>query len=530
MITHHVKVYPSKVPLPKTEQLAWKLATVATDKAPILPEVAEMVVNRIIDNAAVAIAAINREPVANARTQALAHPRGASGTGVSPVCSRESRNEKLTGETPVPLREGATLFGVPNTQRFECEWAAWANGVAVRELDMHDTFLAADYSHPGDNIPPLIAVAQQCGCPGAQLLRGILVAYEIQIDLVRGICLHEFKKDHIAHLGPSVAGGIGAMLGLDTETIYQAIQQAVHVGFSTRQSRKGEISSWKAYVPAHAGKLAVEAVDRAMRGEKSPSPIYEGEDSVIAWMLGGKDASYYVPLPAPGEPCHAILDSYTKEHSAEYQAQAWIDLAFKLRKGILDLKNIRDIVIHTSHHTHFVIGTGANDPQKSDSNASRETLDHSLMFIFAAALHTGFWHHVRSYAPEVVQHPGVVALWKKITTREDAEWTRRYHSTDPKEKAFGGRVEITFNDGRKLVDEIAVANAHPLGAKPFGRTDYLRKFETLTEGLVTAGESKRFLQLAQRLAQLTAAEVGQLNVALPPGKLTRAVRDTRGIF
>ncbi|WP_371391969.1 MmgE/PrpD family protein, partial [Salmonella sp. M47] len=82
--------------------------------------------------------------------------------------------------------------------------------------------------------------------------------------------------------------------------------------------------------PAFAGKMAVEAVDRAMRGETSPSPIYEGEDGVIAWLLGGPDATYDVPLPAEGEAKRAILDSYTKEHSAEYQAQAWIDLARRL--------------------------------------------------------------------------------------------------------------------------------------------------------------------------------------------------------
>ena len=76
--------------------------------------------------------------------------------------------------------------------------------------------------------------------------------------------------------------------------------------------------------------MAVEAVDRAMRGETSPSPIYEGEDGVIAWLLDGPDASYEVPLPGPGEAKRGILDSYTKEHSAEYQAQAWIDLARKL--------------------------------------------------------------------------------------------------------------------------------------------------------------------------------------------------------
>jgi 2-methylcitrate dehydratase len=502
MVVHRVQVYPSKALLPKTEQLAWKIAEVASASPPPEREVADMVINRIIDNAGVALAALNRAPVANARSQALAHPRPG----------------------------GATLFGIPSGQRFEAEWAAWANGVAVRELDMHDTFLAADYSHPADNIPPLLAVAQQCGRTGAHLLRAIAVAYEIQIDLVRAICLHEHRKDHIAHLGPSVAAGLGVLLQLDAETIYQAVQQAVHVCFTTRQSRKGEISSWKAYAPAHAGKLAIEAVDRAMRGEKSPSPIYEGEDSVIAWMLGGPGASYDVALPESGEPCRAILDSYTKEHSAEYQAQAWIDLAFRLRRKLPDFRNIWQIVIHTSHHTHVVIGTGSGDPQKLDPHASRETLDHSLMYIFAAALYTGYWHHVKSYAPELVRDPALVGLWRRIRTEEDAGWTRRYHATDPRQRAFGGRVTITFDDGRSLTDEIAVADAHPLGARPMARPGYLSKFRALTEGLIGQEQSEPFLEAVQRLPELQPAELAALNLALPPEKLACATRDNRGIF
>ena len=179
------------------------------------------------------------------------------------------------------------MFGLTRSQRISPEWAAWANGVAVRELDFHDTFLAADYSHPGDNIPPVLAVAQHCGLTGADLVRGLAAAYEIQVDLVKGICLHEHKIDHIAHLGPSAAAGIGALLGLPAETIYQAVQQALHVTTTTRQSRKGEISSWKAYAPAFAGKMAIESVDRVMRGEGAPSPAYEGEDGFIAWLLGG---------------------------------------------------------------------------------------------------------------------------------------------------------------------------------------------------------------------------------------------------
>ncbi|HTW29406.1 MAG TPA: MmgE/PrpD family protein [Acetobacteraceae bacterium] len=499
MILHEVRVHPSTDRLEREAQLAWKIAAAAADRVAVERDVAAMIINRVIDNAAVALAAINRRPVVSARGMALGHPRPRS---------RE--------------QGGATLFGLPHARRVSPEWAAWANGTAVRELDMHDTFLAADYAHPGDNIPPILAVAQAMGCSGRELIRGIATGYEIQIDLVRAICLHQYKKDHIAHLLPAQAAGIGALLRLPVPVIYQAVQQAVHVGFTTRQSRKGEISSWKAYAPAHAGKLAVEAVDRAMRGEGAPSPIYEGEDSVIAWMLAGPDAVYHVPLPAPGEPKRAILDSFTKEHSAEYQSQALIDLAFRLRERIADLDQVARITLRTSHHTHNVIGTGANDPQKLDPKASRETLDHSIMYIFAVALQDGRWHHVDSYAPRRARRPDTVALWHKIETREDPEWTRRYHSADPAERAFGARVEVLMQDGTLIEDELAVANAHPLGARPFGREDYIRKFRVLTDGIVMPREANRFVEVVQDLPRLGPDELHLLNVSIPAGSLEQA--------
>jgi 2-methylcitrate dehydratase len=260
-------------------------------------------------------------------------------------------------------------------------------------------------------------------------------------------------------------------------------------------------------------------MDRAMRGEGAPSPIYEGEDSVIAWMLGGPDSRYEVPLPEPGEAKRAILDSYTKEHSAEYQSQALIDLAFKLRERIPDLEQIERIIIHTSHHTHYVIGTGANDPQKMDPKASRETLDHSIMYIFAAALEDGRWHHVDSYTPRRAGRSETVRLWHKIETREDPEWTRRYHSKDPNELAFGARVEVIMQDGSRIEDELAVANAHPLGARPFEREDYIRKFQTLTEGAISTREANRFLEAVQDLSRLGPGELHVLNVATPVGTL-----------
>ena len=95
-----VKVHPSKSNLKKEDQLAWKIAEIASDKAKIDKDAVDMVINRIIDNASVAIASFNRRPVISARAMALAHSR------------------KL----------GATVFGLNPKIKVDCEWAAWANG------------------------------------------------------------------------------------------------------------------------------------------------------------------------------------------------------------------------------------------------------------------------------------------------------------------------------------------------------------------------------------------------------------------
>ncbi|MFY1638139.1 MmgE/PrpD family protein [Solwaraspora sp. WMMB335] len=488
MIDHLVRVSPSAQRLPRDRQLAWRLAELATVGAPLDAEAVDMAVNRVIDNAAVAVASVSRRPVAVARAQARPH-----------------------GAVP-----GASVFGTDPALRVSPEWAAWANGTAVRELDFHDTYLAADYSHPGDNIPPLLAVAQHTGATGADLLRGVLVAYEVQVALVTGICLHKHKIDHVAHLSAATASGLGALLGLPTEVVYQAIGQAVHTTTATRQSRKGDISSWKAFAPAFAGKAAIEAVDRAMRGEAAPAPIYEGEDGFIAWLLDGPEATYTVPLPAAGEPLRAILRTYTKEHSAEYQAQALIDLARAMRDKLpgidtsAGVDRVESVVLHTSHHTHFVIGSGANDPQKYDPTASRETLDHSIPYILAVALQDGAWHHVDSYRPQRAGRSDTIALWRKITTVEDPEWTRRYHSPDPTDKAFGGRLVITLTDGTVIEDSLGLADAHPEGARPFDRAAYARKFGTLADGVVSPAAQREFLDAVVRLAELPPQDLSAL--------------------
>lgn len=464
------------------EQLAWRLAEVAAAGRPVDPAAAELAGLRLIDNTAVAIAALNRAPVAAARGQALCFPRAG----------------------------GARVIGLPAAVRVDCTWGAFANATAVRELDFHDSYFALDSSHPADCIMPLLAVAQQARLSGSALVRGIVTSYEVQCALVRAFPLQRHRIDHVAHLGPAIAAGLGAMLGLSVPVIYEAVNLAAHLSLSTRQVRKGRISSWKASAPGHVAKGAIEAVDRAMRGETAPSPIYEGDYGILAVLLAGGEGE--VVLPAPDMPCRAILDTLPKAHSAGYHGQAIIDLALRLHPRVADWRDILSVTLLTKRMTHMVMGSGAGDPDKWDPDASRETLDHSAPFQFARALVDGAWHHDRSYDRDLIRAPDFVAFWRRVETVEDAEWNRRFDAAAPLDKAHGARAVIRFADGRVIEEELAVADSHPRGAAPWRADDYMAKFETLAAPFVARAEGDAFLNAARDLFYLDPARLYGLGV------------------
>ncbi|EAR52689.1 methylcitrate dehydratase [Oceanicola granulosus HTCC2516] len=494
MRLHAVRPLKPQERRPREDELAWKIAEVAADGAPDDPAALEMAAMRIVDDWAVAAAALNRPSVISARGAAL-------DTGLRP--------------------RGATVIGCGDAL-FDPYRAGYANATAIRELDFNDSFFAADSSHPGDVIGPLAAVAQGRGLDGMALLRGIVTAYEIQVDLVKGIALNRYRIDHVAHLGPAVAAGIGTMLSLPVPVIYQAVNLAAQLAVSTRQTRKNRISSYKANAPGHVGQIAMLAVDRAMRGESSPAPVYEGDYGILAILLGGPEAEVQVPLPEPGEPKRAILETYPKEHSAGYHGQALIDLAYKMRDRIGPEDDIRDIVIRTKELTHLVMGSGAGDPEKWDPHASRETLDHSAMFIFTVALQDGVWDHDNSYAPDRVARPDTVALWRKVRTEADDAWTRAFTDPAPLDKAHGGRVVVTYADGSTYEEELRVANAHPRGARPFGPAEYRAKFLDLAGPAVDGVECARFLGAVERMMAGGLDDLTQLSLQARPGILREA--------
>ncbi|HCS23598.1 MAG TPA: 2-methylcitrate dehydratase [Rhodospirillaceae bacterium] len=515
MKIHTVKAEKKSGSLKKEDQLAWKLAKLAADTkdSDLDADVVDMVKNRIIDNAAIALAALNEDAVVVARDKALA----SKGAGL------------------------ATVYGLPPDQTFGPREAAFVNAVAVRFRDQDDTYLAAEYSHPDDNISPLLAVAQQLGIGGKDLIRGIAVAYEVHVALVgtgngTGICLHKHKVDHMTHIAAASAAGFGAMLKLPMDQIYHTINFAVHNAISSRQSRKGDIGAQKEFVPGFCAEISIDALNSAMHGLKGPNPVYEGEDSIIRRFLDGKnnpDAEYKVELAEPGDKLRNIMMTYPKEHAFEYQGQAIIDMALEMvdkmpkKDGRVDWSKISGILLETSHHTDHVIGTGANDPQKIDPDSPRGTLDHSIMFAIARSMQLGRWDE-DVYDIAAPEKEELRAAMAKVKTVQVEEWERRYHSTDPKEQSFGGKLIVTLADGTVVSDEKACANAHPLGKTPWKRPNYIKKLEQLTKGLISDAERKAFLANVDKLEALPGAQLGLLTPKFDAAKLEEL--KTKGVY
>ena len=83
-----------------------------------------------------------------------------------------------------------------------------------------------------------------------------------------------------------------------------------------------------------------------------------------------------------------------------------------------------------------------------------------------------------------------------------------------------------MKDGKKIVDEISVADAHPAGKRPFERSNYIEKFQTLTDGLISTKEAKRFLNAVQNLRKLKSGELTKLNVEVKAKSLRTRSKKT----
>jgi 2-methylcitrate dehydratase len=191
---------------------------------------------------------------------------------------------------------------------------------------------------------------------------------------------------------------------------------------------------------------------------------------------------------------------------------------------------VREVVVRTNSAVHNIVGSGANDPEKSNPDASHETLDHSLSYTVAVALEDGWFHHERSYGHEHTHRPSTIALWRKVRSVLDPNWEAQYRQAPPERPALGGRLELHLDDGRVIAGEKRVADAQGGGGRTMDRAGYAQKFRALAGPVVDAEAMEAFLALAHQLPSASREALCRLNPPLPAGTVRPERPDGKGIY
>jgi len=376
---------------------------------------------------------------------------------------------------------GSTVIGT--FHQTSPDWAAFANGVLVRYLDYNDTYLSKEPAHPSDNIPALVAIAEQYDCDGQQLITAIVAAYEVQCRLCDAFSIRSQGWDHTTYGAFSTTVGCGVLLGFTPEQYVNAMGIAATTGNHMRQTRVGELSMWKGCAFASAARNAVFAAQLASEGMTGPRPVFEGE---MGFFKQVSHSTFDLePLGGDG---FMINRTYIKKYPAEYHSQSAIDAALELRPKIGDPSQIESILIETFDAAVEIIG---GEPEKWRPQ-SRETADHSLPYCTVVALVDGKVTQ-ESFAPERFRDEALLSLVAKVKVQGDPALNTMY----PKQ-GIPNRLTVTLRNGEMLISEVAAPSGHALN--PMNDAEVQAKF------LSMAGKMLQPVQIEEALERLWSLE------------------------
>ncbi|HEX4125106.1 MAG TPA: MmgE/PrpD family protein [Tepidisphaeraceae bacterium] len=346
-------------------------------------------------------------------------------------------------------KKGATLWGTDHAA--PPDWAAFANGILVRYLDYNDTYLSKEPAHPSDNIPAAIAAAQAAGASGRELIAAIVLAYEVQCRLCDAASLRAIGWDHVTYGAFSTAAAAAKLMKLDAAKIAEALGIAGVASAALRQSRVGKLSHWKGAAFANAARHGVFAAMLAAAGMTGPSPIFEGEKG-FEKLVSGPLQLHGLLVGEKEQRGLMILRTSIKCWPVEYHAQSAVQAALEVRAEALrhaaaqppdsspdSSPPIQSVLIESHDASVDIIGTGAEKWRP----ATRETADHSLPYIVAAALMDG-QITAESFSPQRFTDPKLLAFLPRVQVQRNVELSARYPGS------VGNIVTATLANGREI--------------------------------------------------------------------------------
>jgi len=328
-----------------------------------------------------------------------------------------------------------------------------------------------------------MAAAEASHADGRTLITAIVAAYEAACNFA-DVLTREQGWDNVLFDAIGSALGSARAFGLDAAHTAQALALAITPNLPLAQTRLGELSMWKGCAAANAARNGVFAAMLAREGITGPQNTIEGRWG-LQRVLGPFE---WAPFGGKGGPWR-IAQTHLKFYPAVVHAQSPVAVALKLfgRVPPADIKSVTiDSYWVARRYTDSERATSLWDPQ------TRETADHSIVWLVAAVLLDGALT-ADSFNAARIGDPNLRALMKKITIRENADYTAAYPGRWP------CRIKIDTQTGTRLVEAVEYFKGHYLN--PLTDAEVETKFHTLTAGLLDAAKADALLTKLWRLNQ-----------------------------
>ncbi len=412
-----------------------------------------------------------------------------------------------------PLVPGATLPGgarVPGTSyELDPVQAAYNIGVQVRWLDFNDTWLAAEWGHPSDNLGAVLAVGDYLsrkaerengkGVTVRDVLTWAIKAHEIQGQYALKNSFNRVGLDHVILVRLASTAVATHMLGGGKDEIINAVSHSWLDGGALRAYRHapnaGPRKSWA------AGDACRRAVIHALNAVKG----CVGYPSALTAKTWG-----FYDVAFKGKPFEFEMSfgSYVMEnvlfkisYPAEFHAQTAVECAMKLHPQVASrLDQIDKVMVETQE-------AGARIIDKTGPLANYADRDHCLQYMIAVPLIFGRLN-ADDYSDAVAADPRIDALRAKIEVRENPRFTQDYF--DEEKRYIGNSVQVFFKDGSST-DMISID--YPIGHRERrgeGIPVLLQKFEAAIRGQLPAKKVEQILSLTSDVSRFEATPIHRL--------------------
>jgi 2-methylcitrate dehydratase len=349
---------------------------------------------------------------------------------------------------------------VPGTQfQLDPVKAAWDIGAMVRWLDFNDTWLAAEWGHPSDNLGATLALCDWLSRAslaegGEPLTVGDLLGYMVKAHEIQGVLALEnsFNRvglDHVVLVKVASTAVAAHILGAGRDQVVDALSHAWVDGQSLRTYRHApNTGSRKSWAAGDASSRGLRLAMMAVKGEMGlPSALTAPVWGFYDVLFGGERFRF-----------QRSYGSYVMEHvlfklsfPAEFHAQTAVECAIRLHPQVRDrLEEVERIELATQESAIRIISKEGPLYNPADR-------DHCLQYMVAVPLIHGELT-ARHYEDDVAADPRIDALRERMVVREEPRFTREY--LDPERRSIGNAVQVFFNDGSST-ERVAVD--YPIG-------------------------------------------------------------------